>query len=83
LGNHEEGPGKKEDGQTFIAMLDEFTAQLEPLRKERPYYLTSAVGAIPFEYINTTAAEYAKRLDWINVMFYDVQVRAVYYVLAK
>lgn len=62
-----------EDKHNFTLLLAEFRNQLDALgaQNKRRYYLTAAVGAGVDKIRNTEPSQYARYLDWVNVMSYD------------
>jgi chitinase len=62
-----------EDKQNFTLLLAEFRKQLDELAaaNQKKYYLTVAIGVGRDKIEMTEPREYARYLDWINMMTYD------------
>jgi len=63
----------KNDKKNYTLLLAEFRKQFDALSKKngKRYYLSVAINTGPKNVQQTEPANYAKSLDWINMMTYD------------
>jgi GH18 family chitinase len=68
-------PGKPEDGDNFVKLLQDYRNEWKQYENERTFILTVAFPFTPITpFMQDKGKEINKLTDFVNIMTYDMQV---------